>query len=301
MEDIFAYAAKCVDNKSVLARLGHSAKLHGVRSALSSKGSAASKFGSLVGAGVRATLNAIPIPVVGSLIGSLEQKVEKVIKGQLHSRNLGKSTTTTEKVKFTLKELSVEELDRFRWKVSEAITEFNKLVPGHAASLAKKRADHATCDAFLDLALAAEQVNRRIRKLKEACLGILGAIKITSEWIEECENGPGAGPVTMSGGTRSGPPTTGVNKAIADLKTLLAANINAELDAANRLTTDALKEEYVANSHGKCDRWCCFRTAGATDNWANFKKNSAFVLRHLTETIVPDSFNNNLGTLWKTE
>ena len=70
MEDIFAYAAKCVENKSVLARIGHSAKLHSVRSAVSSKGSAASKFGALVGAGARATLNAIPIPVVGSLLGA---------------------------------------------------------------------------------------------------------------------------------------------------------------------------------------------------------------------------------------
>jgi hypothetical protein len=301
MEDIFVYAAKCVDNKGVLARIGHSAKLHSVRSAFSSKGSAASKFGALLGAGARATLNAIPIPAVGSLISSLEQKVEKVIKGHLHSRSLNKATTTTDKVKFTLKELSVEELDRFRWKVSESIAEFNKLGPAHAANLAKKRDAQATCDAFLDLALAAEQVNRRIRKLKEACLGILAAIKMTSEWIEECENGPGAGPVTVTGGVRGGPATSGVNKAIADLKTLLATNIQAELDAMNGLPTDAAKEEFVLNFHGKCDKWCCFRTHGTADNWANCKNNAAFVLRHLAEPIVPDSFNNNLGTLWKTE
>jgi hypothetical protein len=239
--------------------------------------------------------------VIGGLVGALEQKVEKVIKSQRHSRNLGKATTTTDKVKFTLKELSVEELDRFRWKVSESITEFNKLVPAHAANLAKKRAAQATCDAFLDLALAAEQVNRRIKKLKEACLGIFGAIKITSEWIEECENGPGAGPVTVSGGTPSGPATAGVNNAIADLKTMLAANIQAELDAMNGLATDAAKEEYILNFHGKCDKWCCFRAQGSPDTWANCKNNAAFVLRHLADPIVPDSFNNNLGVLWKTD
>src|SRR5258708_6493170 len=109
MEDIFDYAAKCVANKSVLQRIGHSAKLHSLRSAISGKGSAASKFGSLVGAAARATLNAIPIPAVGSLIASLEQKVEKVIKSQLHGRSLRKAATAADKVKFTLKELSVEE------------------------------------------------------------------------------------------------------------------------------------------------------------------------------------------------
>lgn len=301
MEDIFDYAAKCVSNKSVLARIGHSAKLHSIRSALSSKGSAASKFGSLVGAAARATLNAIPIPAIGSIISSLEQKVEKVIKGQLHSRSLGKATTTADKVKFTLKELSVEELDRFRWKVSESITEFNKLVSAHATNLAKKQAAQATCDAFLDLALAAEQVKRRIERLKEACLGILGAIKITSEWIEECENGPGAGPVTITGGVRGGPATSGVNKAIADLKALIAANVQAELDAMNALATPAEKEEYILKFHGKCDKWCCFRDQGTPDTWANCKNNAAFVLRHLMDPIVPDSFNNNLGQLWKME
>src|SRR5262245_19980853 len=75
VEDIFVYAAKCVENKGVLARIGHSAKLHAARSAVSSKGSAASKFGALVGAGIRATVNAIPIPVIGGLVGALEQKV----------------------------------------------------------------------------------------------------------------------------------------------------------------------------------------------------------------------------------
>lgn len=194
----------------------------------------------------------------------------------------------------------MEEVDRFRWKVSESITEFNKLAAGHAGNLAKKQAAHATCDAFLDLALAAEQVNRRIRKLKEACLGILGAIKITSEWIEECENGPGAGPVTMTGGVRSAPATAGVNKAIADLKAMLTTSIQAELDAVTRLTTDAAKEEYILNFHGKCDKWCCFRAQGSPDNWANFKNNAALALRHLADPIVPDSFNNHLGALWKT-
>ena len=59
MEDIFAYAKKCVDNKTVAARIGHSAKLHSLRSAVSSKGSAASKLSSLGGAAVRA-ISALP-------------------------------------------------------------------------------------------------------------------------------------------------------------------------------------------------------------------------------------------------
>lgn len=300
MEDIFAYAAKCVDNKGVMARLGHSAKLHSVRSAVSSKGSAVSKFGALVGAGARATLNAIPIPVVGGLLGALEQKVEKAIKSRLHQGHLKPTASPTEKVKFTLKELSVEELDRFRWKVSEAISEYNKQAQAYAGNLAKKRDAQATCDAFLEMAMAAEQVKRRLAKLREACLGTFAALKITLEWIEECENGPGGPKTTINAPVRAGT-AAGVNKEIANLRTSLATAIQDELTAANSRPTVSQKEAHILEYHGKCDKWCCFRTAGKPDNWANCKDNVAFVLRHLTEPLVPDSFNNNIGSLWKTE
>lgn len=301
VEDIFVYAAKCVDNKSVLARIGHSAKLHSARSAVSSKGSAISKASALVGAGVRATVNAMPIPVIGGLIGALEQKVEKAIKSHMHGKSLQKAATITEKVKFTLKELSVEELDRFRWKVTESMTEFNKLVAQKEINLKKQMEQHATCETFLNLAMAAEQVQRRIKKLKTACLGIFAAIKITGEWIEECENGQGATPLAMTGGTRTAAASGGVNKSIAELRTWIAANIQTELDTHTRAGNDATKEAFVAEYHGKCDKWCCFRDAGKADTWANCKDNAAFVLRNLADPFVPDSFNNNLGVLWKTD
>lgn len=301
MEDIFDYAAKCVANKGVLTRLGHSAKLHSARSAVSSKGSAASKFGALVGAGVRATVNAIPIPVIGGLIGALEQKVEKVIKSRLHQGHLKPTASSTERVKFTLKELSVEELDRFRWKVSEAINEFNKLNQAYAGNLAKKRDAQATCDAFLEMAMAAEQIKRRLAKLRDTCLGTFGALKITLEWIEECENGPGGPKTTINAPTRTVAASFGVNKEIANLRTSLAKAIQDELTAANSRPTVSQKEAHILEYHGKCDKWCCFRTEGKPDNWANCKDKAAFVLRHLAEPFVPDSFNNNLGVLWKTE
>jgi hypothetical protein len=299
VEDIFVYAAKCVDNKGVLARIGHSAKLHSLRSAAASKGSAASKAGALVGAGIRATVNAMPIPVIGGLIGALEQKVEKAIKSKMHGRSLQKATSVTEKVKFTLKELSVEELDRYRWKVSEAITEFNKLNGQKDVNLKKQQEAHATCETFLQLAMAAEQVNRRLLKLKTACLGIFAAIKITGEWIEDCQNGAGATPLTMEGGTRTAAANGGVSKTIAELKTWIAAAVQAELDLHTRAGTDAIKEAFITEYHGKCEKWCCFRAAGKPDNWANCKDNAAFVLRNLADPFVPDSFNNNLGVLWK--
>lgn len=74
--DLFDYARDCVNNKTVLARLGHSATLHSTRSALSGPGAFFSKTMTMVGVAARATLNCIPIPTVGSLISAVEKAIE---------------------------------------------------------------------------------------------------------------------------------------------------------------------------------------------------------------------------------
>jgi hypothetical protein len=300
VDDVFQYAEKVVENKGVLARMAHSAKLHSVRSAVSSPGSAASKGAALMGAGLRATVNAIPIPVIGGLIGAVEARVEKAIKSRMHRSHLKPTASKAETVKFTLKELSVEELDRYRWKVSEAITEFNKLLAQKDATLKKNREAHSTCECFVDLAIAAEQVKRRIRILRQACLGLFAAVKITSEWIMECEKGSGATPFEMVGGSyAAGAAMGGVTKGIKELADWIAATIKFETDNRDAGATEEAKAGYILQLHGKCERWCCFRDRDKPDTWANFREKSAYVLRNLADPFVPDSFNNNLGVLWK--
>jgi hypothetical protein len=298
MEDIYAYAKKCVDNKGVLQRIGHSAKLHSVRSAVASKGSAASKLSSLGGVAIRATLQAIPLPAVGSLLASIEQAVEKAIKGALHHRSISKAQTTEEKIKFQLKELNVEELDRYRWKVQESIKDFNKALQGFDSNFVKKRDAAAPCDAFLEVALAAEQASRRMEKLKEACLGLHAAVLLTVNWLEDCENGSQQAAAAAS--AASGSPsaaTQGVNGRKNDFMKVIKMFIDQETKEMSGLS-DENKEWYIAYHHANCDRWCCWRQAGSVDNWAKCKENCAFVLRTLSDPFVPDSFSNNLGSLW---
>ena len=297
MEDIYVYAQKCVDNKSVLQRIGHSAKLHSVRSAVSSKGSAVSKLSSLGGVAIRATLQAIPLPAVGSLIASIEEVVEKAIKGALHHRSIDKAQTTEEKIKFQLKELNVEELDRFRWKVQESIKDLNKPMQDFDANFVKKRDAAAPCDAFLEVALAAEQATRRIKKLKDACLGIHAAMLLTMNWLEDCENGSHTAAAAASSATTPSAATQGVNGRKNDFMKVIKNFIDQETKEMAPLT-DENKEWYIAYHHANCDRWCCWRQAGAVDNWAKCKENCAFVLRTLSDPFVPDSFSNNLGSLW---
>jgi hypothetical protein len=300
MEDIFDYAKKCVDNKGVAARIGHSAKLHSVRSAVSSKGSFGSKAGNLVGSAIRATFQAIPLPAVGSLLASVEEAVEKAIKGGLHHRSLSQATTTTDKVKFQLKELNVEEMDRYRWKVSESVTELNKVMVAFNTNLAKKKTEHATCDAFLEAAMAGEQASRRIERLKKLCLAMHAAMFLTMSWLEECENGqplPPSQAFAAAPGRHSSAPDS-VNGFKNKLADILCTHIDDEDDSLDDMASDAEREAYIADAHGKCDRWCYFREAGKVDNWTTAKNRAAWVVRNLAQPFGPDSFNNNLGSLW---
>jgi hypothetical protein len=308
MEDIFVYAKGRVDNKSIAARIGHSAKLHSVRSALSSKGSAASKGLSFAGVVVRATFAAIPLPAVGSLLAAVQSSVETKLRGMHHSRKLAqaKGKDKAEEVKFQLKDLSLEEMDRFRWKVAESITEFNKVKNGFAASVNKKAAAHATCDAFLELALAAEQVSRRIFRLKEKCLAVNTVMDLTMDWVNEVENGTASAGSRPSTSQSAGAASGGVNGVKNQIAKMMSDYINEELSAADAeaaLVSDANKAEeakaaFILQRHGNCGDWCCFRDAGTPDNFKAFKDNAALVVKFLAEPFGPDDFNNNLGSLW---
>ena len=309
--DIFVCAKGYVNNKSVAARIGHSAKLHSLRSAVSSKGSAASKGLAFTGVVFRATLGAIPLPAVGSLIGAAESFIEGKVRSFKRQRNLANATTMDDKVKFELKELSVAELDRYRWKVSQAIEAYNKARTGFNANYAAKQTEMAPCEALLDLAMSMEQVIRRTDKLKAAVLSITAVTKLTTDWIAKCENGlvPNPPAASAAAGSAVAPVPGSLTASYNDVRTAIAAAITAEqtgLDNAiiglgpTATTEDknAKRTEYMATKHSKCDRWCCCRDGSKADEWINFKDRAALVLRTLSEPFGPGDFSNNCGSLW---
>jgi len=199
-------------------------------------------------------------------------------------------------VKFTLKELSVEELDRYRWKVANAISDFNSKATQFATNLVKTGNEHRTCEAYLEMAKAIEEVDRRIEILKEACLTIITTMQLTMNWIEECENGV----VTGSSGAAAVTATRGVTASKNSLRETIREHIQQQLDNFNGMPAEEA-EAYVVYHHGKCNEWCCFRDQGQIDNWINFKDNAGKALKFVSDPFVPDSFGNNVGSLWKTD
>ena len=48
-------------------------------------------------------------------------------------------------------------------------------------------------------------------------------------------------------------------------------------------TGGGMTEAFVAEYHGKCSEWCCFRAQGKPDNFQNVKNRAAQVTRFLTD------------------
>ena len=297
MEDVFTYAARRVKNKSALARIGHSAKLHSVRSAVSSKGSAFSKFTGLLGMAARATLGAIPLPAVGSLIAAVETAVEKAIRSKIHDHRKKAAVTEADKVKFELKELSLEEMDRFRWKVQEAVSEFNKAAGDFMAVRNKKEGEHAKCDAFYEAALKIEQAVRRIDLLEKKCLGVFAAMKMTMDWNYECYYGPQGDDHKW----KVEAPVVSPNSILGrknELRKIVTDAYQAELDYLRPLSKEA-RVAFLQEYHLNCGDWCFYGVNTSAEVWSQAVDKAASVLNVLATPFVPESFSNNLGSLWK--
>jgi hypothetical protein len=305
-DDLFGYADNCVNNKGVLARIGHSAKLHALRSAISSKGSAASKAGALVGVAVRSALSYVPVPVVNNLLVAAEKAVEAKVRKSQHKKNLGAAGNLEQQVKFQLKELKVEDLDRYRWKVSEAIESLNKLMTNFGQDVRAKQAEGATCDAYLELAMAAQQVRRRLLILKKAVLSLKTAAEMTEDWIVECEAGVRADASTKpaSGGRKAAAPASVIAQ-FDKIRDAIAGHINDQIRAAEDYVRvqpgsrtpqqqDEAKQTYLLTFHGKCDRWCSMRAAGKPDDWATFRTQAAAVVRTLASPMAWEDFTTGL-------
>ncbi|MGH9466909.1 MAG: hypothetical protein ACRD1Y_06100 [Terriglobales bacterium] len=264
-DDIFAYAAERVKNKSVLQRIGHSGYLHSTRSAVSSKGSGLSKGSALVFSVGRAALKLIPVPVVGSILGAIQKKAEDYTRKKLHTRSLRAAVAAKDdatRVKFELKELSVENLDRYRWKLQEAMKEMETAVHGFDADLKAKADASAFCHAYLNVAMACAQAARRVQKLKGDCSAIKEAVTLAIEWADKCD------------------------RSIADMQNQIQKRLEADrkeqTDLFEKYITDDIRTAHVKVTHGGCDQWCMFLEHGKADSWATCKTRSAAVARFLS-------------------
>lgn len=179
--NIWEYVQYHVENKSVQKRIWHSHTFQPMRSAANSRGSAASKAGKLLGAAVRTSLSLIPVPAVGTILSAVQGAMEGKYREYLHEKHLkGLPTTDPDYIKFSLKGLSVDGLDRMRWKVDKETEKLRTLAAEWNADMQQAITDSRTCDAMVVMARQIAQAERRLA-IFEKNVGEIKALMLACE------------------------------------------------------------------------------------------------------------------------
>jgi hypothetical protein len=256
--DPFEQARLEVNNKSWDEQILHSRLFHSTRSAFTSlfssdKGSAASKgLGAAIGIG-RLFLSLIPVPVVGSVAGAIIDGINDAYRGHRHGEHVKAAEKAGDKAnlaKFEIKELTVENLDRFRWKVAHAFESLN----GGISEFNKKPAADRTCDDIYAMALLIQQVERRNKKLRDELGNFQTALDHVNEWIQDLESKQ----------------AVDVHKLKEDLKKGTSDTVKEYGGHKGSNEAEATK---ILAAHATCEKWCCVKETAKYDphSWPKLK------------------------------
>lgn len=249
--DPFKQAELEVANKSMGSQLAHARLFHSTRSAFSGKGSLASKgMGAALDTG-KLFLALIPVPIVGAIAGAIIDKVDGAIRGALHEKHLGATASNEEIAKFGIKELTVENLDRYRWKVAQSFEELNKGIAAYNAGAQK-------CDEMYQFALLYEQVQRRKKKLNDELGKFKKVMDAIDGWITDMERVQGVQLTNIT------------NKITEDMRDQIAKM--ALLSSSNPAHVPQISA--YQTQHANCKLWCyCKKQANYDPNtkWETMK------------------------------
>lgn len=259
---LMKHARKLVDNKSIFTRVSHSSYFHSARSATKSKGSAVSKGASVVLAIGKKAMQLIPIPVLGDLASEISDIVDRKVRARRHSDRIDNATSGEELVKFKLKELSVEEFDRYRWKLADAVKELQL-----AQTKFKNSSDDSgdVCSTHLELAMAIAQASRRHKKLMDLCMTMVVTMEQAIHWATDVN--------------------VNIKKAESDLVELYQKQVEYDLAAPTRIENDS------AGRHANCtSTYCYYKGVTSSNGEGKLRHLLIEATRELSDLAKPDLY-----------
>lgn len=182
--DLQGIAKSMVANPSVGKRIRHSRAFSPFRRAGQSKGAFASATFGLVQKGVSTAIGLIPVPVVGSLVDKAWGKLNELGRAKHYKQHIDFPVNSADRVKFELKTIGdeVADLDRYRWKISKAVANYNKV-----ASEVMQGIDSAPCDAWVRVWAKYYYLGSRIGKLRDAIDGLQAILLEADIWLDQVE------------------------------------------------------------------------------------------------------------------
>lgn len=263
MDDIKTWAIAKVKNKTVRQRVWHSGFFHSFRSATKSRGSFGAKVLRMGGALGRGALKFVPIPILGTLAASAEGAIEKAIRNHHIKSNLENVTSTADIAKWKVKDLSIDDLDRYRKKVEMAAANLKNKIDNFDTAKSAAAQDNKPCNAYADLALAYAQLERRVEILKRQGQAVKIAGKAVEKYADETQSS--------------------LRSAYDGLGEAMNTYISSQTEST---------EVNVIAAHKKCSKYCVARQVinSDSDTWNSIKSGFASLARHTTANVAVSDF-----------
>ena len=256
--DIWVAAQAAVDNKSFFSKVAHMGALHKYRSAVSSSGSFKSKAAALMGTAAKSLFSLIPLPAVGSILSAAQGVIESKVRVKLHQSHNPKMAaehrkmmSDVESVKFALKEINIEVLDRYRWKLEDSVKEMVAESQKYDTKYAKADKDSKPCNAQYELAYAIAQAERRLNKFEREVSGLLAIAQASLVFAEKAR------------------------VSVIDYKNQASLNFAASADTEVKICnlghSLSEKEEMkmvLLSTHANCDKFCYYHNALASSQYS---------------------------------
>ncbi len=186
--NMWSLGFQAANNPSVAKQFLHSPTIHGLRREFGKKAGFL-RTGQKI---INKATGFIPVPYVADLINKAMDIAASRVRSYRIRQKKGAADSTDpslEKlVKFTIKELNVSEMDRYRLKIKEAQEDFAKATQKLSADLDKYTADHKMCSAFFKVAEKRGYVVRRLVKMRAKTAALREICAQTEKWCAEVES-----------------------------------------------------------------------------------------------------------------
>lgn len=180
--NIWGTGVQIANNPSLWTRMKHSSKGTSFR-----RGAKLSTPFKVLAGGAKFVLKQVPIPILNDILGVLSDKAYAWGKSKQYAAHHAATKSAEERVKFGWKDMDVQDMDRYRWKVHASFLELQKLAQAFSHKQQNFVTEGSICDDFVKVTTEAAYTRKRIDKLREKALAIAALCALTNDWLNDCD------------------------------------------------------------------------------------------------------------------
>ena len=160
----------------------------------SSKGTSARRIGKVsnipkaLAKGGAMALKQVPVPILRDVLAAAVDKGYAIAKNHHRKKyQIASAVNDEKKAKFGWKDLDVQDMDRYRWKVSDAVKSLNTTTGKFNLKFGEYAGQGKICEAYVRVTKEYAYACKRSKKLRTKALVIQSLCEATLAWLDEVD------------------------------------------------------------------------------------------------------------------